>query len=731
MWFVHPGILAATLGLALLPILIHLLNRRRYRRLPWAAMMFLPGVDRRHRRWFRVRQVVLIALRTLVILLMGVTIARPFLSPEALGDSLGAPSVDRVLILDDSLSMTARGPDGRSSFESAVTSGFEFLRQWGATDGLALVTAAAPAQALHQSLAHDQQAVAQTLDAAVCSARPTDLVGALDRASEILSKSSASPGGREVFVLTDLTRSSLPSESWTRGPSEWNIDRIVFVDCGPPRRTNYAVSKLRCEGRLLGRDLPARLSFEVASYSDAPAELELELRIGDRPPKSLRLERIAPGSFRSHSVEIHLPGPGSHVLTAALNAPTSDVFSADDSCSVAVQAPERIRVLLVEGKTSRRRSERELFYFAAALGSYSDDDRGATPRRPGSARSSAFFETRAIAASDIGSEILANYEIVVLGDAPYLSGEIWGRIGRYVRDGGGLILFPGHQTRPETYRSDAGGPPDGSAGFPFKLTQYVRVEPNAAPLSYARPEAPHPILAEFEGQAEGGLFLSRVSGYWSISPQPAEPPGARSVETILRLTNGEPALLSADIGRGRVVLWCHGADMHDSNLPAKPDFVPLALNLAVFAARDEIDRINRFVGDALEMGSVPGQGGEPPVVRTPTGATIPLAPQLIHDDWSLVFRKTDQPGIYRMRSGGVETQFCVNVDPRESDLRRITPAQVKAAFGPNTEVVPSTPEPESVSAPESARELAPITMLMLIAGLLIESMLATSMGRRS
>ncbi len=730
MWFVHPGILAATVGLAFLPILIHLLNRRRYRRLPWAAMMFLPGADRRHRRSLRVRQIVLIALRTLVILLMGATIARPFLSPEALGASLGAPRVDRVLILDDSLSMTARGPDGRTSFETAVASGFEYLRHWRATDGLALVTAAAPAQAVHQSLAHDQQAVAQALDAAVCSARPTDLAGALDRASKILSKSAASPGGREVFVLTDLTRGSLPSRAWTRDPSASNIDRIVFVDCGPPRRTNFAVSKLRCESRLLGRDLPATLSFQVANYSSAPADLELELQVADAPPKSLQLERIAPGSSRRHSVEILLPGPGGHVLTAALKAPAGDVLSADDGCSAAVRVPERIPVLLVEGNASRRRSQRELFYISAALGTYSADGGEATFPRSGSARTSSFFDTKEIAASELGAEILAEYEIVVIGDVPYLPGETWGRIGRYVRGGGGLIYFPGHQAQPERPDRDPGGFSD-AAGFPFRLRQYVRVAANADPLSYARPDALHPVLADFEGQEEGGLFDSRVTGYWSIATQPAQAQGASSVEPILRLTNGEPAVVSADVGRGRVILCAHGADMHDTNLPAKPDFVPLALNLAAFAAHDEMDRFNRFVGDPLAVDAVPGGAGEAPVVLTPTAATIPLVPHLIDDDWVLVYRNTEQPGAYRMRSHGRETVFCVNVDPRESDLRRITPSQVKTAFGPKTEVVSPIPEPEAIIAPESARELSPITMLMLIAGLLIESMLATSMGRRA
>ena len=113
MSIVHPDIAMAALGLAILPLLIHLINRRRHRREPWAAMMFLLKAHRRTRNRLRFDQWLLLALRTLVILFIGLAIARPYVRSSGLGSVLGEPNRDRVIVLDDSLSMRARREDGR------------------------------------------------------------------------------------------------------------------------------------------------------------------------------------------------------------------------------------------------------------------------------------------------------------------------------------------------------------------------------------------------------------------------------------------------------------------------------------------------------------------------------------------------------------------------------------------------------------------------------------------
>ena len=82
--FVHPTIAGIALLTGLIPVLIHFINRRRYRRVPWAAMSFLLAANRRSAKRVRLEQLLLMLARIGVIVLLGLTVARPYLPASAL-----------------------------------------------------------------------------------------------------------------------------------------------------------------------------------------------------------------------------------------------------------------------------------------------------------------------------------------------------------------------------------------------------------------------------------------------------------------------------------------------------------------------------------------------------------------------------------------------------------------------------------------------------------------------
>src|ERR1700758_4012537 len=91
------------LAAASIPILIHLLNRRKFREVPWAAMRFLLAAIRKNQRRIRIEQWILLAIRTLIILMVVTAMAKPFL--ESFGVVIAGRAVHRVLVLDASMSM--------------------------------------------------------------------------------------------------------------------------------------------------------------------------------------------------------------------------------------------------------------------------------------------------------------------------------------------------------------------------------------------------------------------------------------------------------------------------------------------------------------------------------------------------------------------------------------------------------------------------------------------------
>src|SRR5438046_6857480 len=100
--FLNPWYMVAGGAMVSSPIIIHLINRMRYKRIRWAAMEFLLKSQKKNRRRLIIEQLILLALRCLLVLLAVLLVAR------YLGFSLEfqPKNTDHVVVLDDSLSMS-------------------------------------------------------------------------------------------------------------------------------------------------------------------------------------------------------------------------------------------------------------------------------------------------------------------------------------------------------------------------------------------------------------------------------------------------------------------------------------------------------------------------------------------------------------------------------------------------------------------------------------------------
>src|SRR5205814_2845416 len=101
-FFTNPGFLAVAGALISAPIIIHLINRMRFKKIKWAAMEFLLKSQKKNRRRLIIEQLILLALRCLLIVLAVLLVSR------YLGFSLEfhPKNTDHVVVIDDTLSMT-------------------------------------------------------------------------------------------------------------------------------------------------------------------------------------------------------------------------------------------------------------------------------------------------------------------------------------------------------------------------------------------------------------------------------------------------------------------------------------------------------------------------------------------------------------------------------------------------------------------------------------------------
>src|SRR3990170_3819893 len=152
------------LAAAAAPLLIHLWSRRRYREVPWAAVAFLLAALRKHSRRIQLQQWLLLAVRTLLIVLVVLAMAKPY--AEQVGQSVGGVPIHRVLVIDTSFSMACR--DGEvSRLARAKQLAAELVGQSGPADAFTVVTLADPPRQLLGREVVDRGSVGDQISAIV------------------------------------------------------------------------------------------------------------------------------------------------------------------------------------------------------------------------------------------------------------------------------------------------------------------------------------------------------------------------------------------------------------------------------------------------------------------------------------------------------------------------------------------------------------------------------------
>ncbi|MBN1343239.1 MAG: VWA domain-containing protein [Phycisphaerae bacterium] len=727
--FVHPWIAASALILGGVPIVIHLLNRRRFRRVIWAAMTFLTAAHRRNARRVKIEQLILLAVRTLIMILIALAVARPLLRPIAAA-GLAAASHHRVIVLDDSYSMRMTGPDGPSAFDRATAEARKLLRTFDRGDGVSLVLAARPAHPLIDRPSYDHQDALKAIDARKPSCATTDMIGAFESATRILSDSELPKDNRIVYVLTDGT-----AEAWSdrsEGSSQRLRDaarsladqaRLIVIDVGPERRDNLAATSLKLAAPLISAEWPATLLAEVTNHGTRQAaDLKLQVTLDGQVIRAEPVESIPPKETRRLRFRVQLPGAGSHLIEARILATTPDVLAIDDGRWLAVSVRKQTPVLLVDGRPGADRFAGAAGYLATALAPASG------PTDP------ILVSPRTIMPGELPAEPLSDYAMIALCNVRQLDRDLWERLAAYVRAGGGLIVTMGDQIDADNYNRF--GFDDGRGILPARIAGLVGNEDDRDRFARIQTEGlSHPAVVDFAGQPRSSLFLARFYRHAKLQVPP-ELPGA---SVILRYDGGDCALAVRTIDQGRVAMASFTANMDWTNLPAKPDYVSLMMNLLTWTVGDPSARRNVLVGEPLietlsgklaiqpETVIAPdGRRGQP--VATSQPASEKLGDASREENAIVRYEQTDLAGGYKLTVGPRELDFAVNLDPVEGDLSAIAPQTLRERLGCEFDLVRAADEAVALASADTRREIGWTLLWCVLALLVLETYLAMSFG---
>ena len=698
--FIHPAIFWTGLGAVLVPILIHILNRRRFRMRDWAAMKFLLDSLRKNRRRLRIEELILLAARCLIILLLGMALGR-FTGCSALTIlPTGQGSMTVVYLLDDSFSMGQRL--GNSTLFSAATTDLAQQLEKLPAGFRAAVLLTSRTRADQALFGPDFITDVGSLTDRIGSLKPSDrranLAESLGRADEIFKTAD---GPKRLCILGDFRRADLSGRGGARGiEKQFKALRqreveVITLDYGRRARNNLTIDGIDLLDRFVAVGVPARLRVTVRNNAPVTAEgvklsIVSRLTVEGRPVETKlpvkEIGSIDPGDAKAIECTFIPGAPGAALVVAKL---VGDELPGDNAAYLALDVRKTTRVLIVDGRPDLTDpADSESFFFRLAVDPRRDGSYGVSPD--------------VITYDGFGAVDFENYDAVVLmnlaafppgtdGENPYPQVKA---LQRYVREGGGLLIFTGERTGYKFYNEFLWARGEGlcpyriatRVGSASSRDRYFKLDPKTLDTTG--------VLRVFAGERAIGAEMIRFFAFTQVDELAGSGsvPGAKPPRVLARLTDPDasPLIVTRGFGAGTVLMIYSTAGKRWNDWPIDPSgtYSVAMGDMLSDIGRPQAQRTAR-VGEPIIHKLPPDMRHATGMLRTPAypkADEVHLVPQQSADVAVLRYERSDRAGAYTLAlntPAGEASQalFARNGDPAEGDLATGGKEGIVAAFG--------------------------------------------------
>lgn len=644
MTFLNPLVLLG-LAAAAIPLIIHLFNFRRPRRVDFSTLAFLKELEKTTMQRVRIKQWLLLLLRTLALACLVLAFARPTLT-GGLATLGGRATSSVAIVVDNSLSMTLRDAQGEylqqaRDFAAAV------VDQTSQGDEVYVLTTAHDASispSPYQNRSPALDAVAEI------TARPGagTAAQALGRAAGLLAE--ATNLNKEVYLISDLQRSTFVDSVAVAVPEDV---RVFLLPVGDRTYANIGVTGVQVASRIIEVGQPVRLEATLVNYGTEPVEDYVASVFLDGERVAQAAADLAPEVPTTVSFTVTPQQRGWLSGTVQVE---DDAFEYDNLRYFTMNVPERRRVLIVRGEGQ------QTDYVNLALS-------------PELAQGRVAFEQETIPETALAATVLGAYEAVILvGPRTLSSGEVEA-LSRYVEEGGGVLFFPSADASAQDYNALFAGLGGGQfSGFSGSLGA------GRAVASFDRVDLEHPLFeGVFERRGPGAeVQVERPDVYHAMNYSPS----TGNEQTLIELSNGFPFLQEIRHGRGVTLLAAVAPVTAWSDVPVRGLFIPLLYRSMYYLSSGEsITGEQLTVGEAGELRLAGVSDTQSLYVVGPDGVEYRPAQRNLFGVMLLQIEAgaAGLPGIYDVRAGEtLVRRIAYNLDSRESDLQAFSPSDAEA-----------------------------------------------------
>ncbi|WP_425400744.1 vWA domain-containing protein [Aeoliella sp.] len=640
--FLHPWAIGLGVLAIGLPVAVHWLTKARPVRMPLSTLKFVRQSLKQRQARHRLRDFLILSLRTLAVSLVALAIARPRFGEQPLVSDATSGAAARVVVLDVSQSMAATD-GGVARMERARSAAQNYLRY---KPGLRanLILAGATPNAVFERLSQNFDVLRDELSKAEVKGDRLDINQAIERAAELLAPYAEGSSQRlELVVVSDFQRSNWARADFSILPEKTNIQLESASAGDTPANLGILDAQVRSFGAAGG---DGELEVVVGNYSRTPRPVTVEVTIADA---AFQLKGTCPAGTRTTlSQVIRLPKPGWQVGEARLLG-VEDALAADNTRGLATEVRRAPTYALIT-REGRNRRPSSGYFLEKAL-------------EP--------LEGVRLDPTSLDRTELGQADLLVIDHPGKLEDEDIGYLGGLLRRGRGMLYVssePIDATNLQLLVDKLGG----GLQMPVQFTPPSQATNRSGLFlaSYRAGDVPFRVFGEsVKSMTEplrfaGGLTSRRIEN-------------SLDDDLLATYSDGSACLVLTSSDAGKLAVL--NTDLARSNLPTSAAFVPLLDQLVQRLLEGRDMRVRATPGEPLVV-RLPSEASvvEELSIQSPSGETSETEDvgELASDSGGVLWRWTspEEPGVYRVVRGD-ETVFALPVaaDAEESALESLSP----------------------------------------------------------
>lgn len=645
-WLLLGGLLSGV------PLLLHMLNKSKFKVEPWGAMLFLQSAVRAKAQRIKVQQWLLLLLRILFFLCLSVALSRPIVQKSEVGSS--DQPMSHVVILDGSYSMQRQGENGML-FEKARQRCLEVVEHMKRGDNMSLIWAGEKPREIFAELTYDRDLLRSKIEQLQPGEEKADLPRALERAMFNLEKSTL-PVHR-VYVISDEQDSNWgiqKSQYWSHLKDHLKLKKVkpgfAYLDVYENEsRENARILNVSSASPVIDPHRQTRFWVDVDYQGGESLQTNLRFYV-DGELKGQRDIVLQEGGQR-FDFEHRFNNSGYHVVEARLG---QDNLSIDNQYSRALLVRRRLPVLMIDSLGSQSAMNQGGQILKMALQSAVD------------LGESSLIDVTHMAYIDLDGmnlEQLKEYRSIILVDVPSLSQYAKFMIEQYLAEGGGLMVTMGPEARLEDYNKLYRGE---KGLLPAKMLNLINSDLDIA-VPNVLPSGRHPILELFSN--EQGRVLKDVKVQRHVELEMA-----KAAVPLIKM-NDAPLVVYQTFKKGRVLLWGTDVSGQWSNFPFTRHFLPLVQNLILYISATVEPPIHLSQGEPL-ICSWDGLSENKPgdvLMTKPDGTTETLKMNFERGHWVARYDQMHKAGVYKIEGPEEVRYISVHLPVSEGVIDQVSP----------------------------------------------------------